>query len=288
MLMNEQAFIAASVDSLLTDTMTPEPWGAMLPADVADSMTSLTSLLSPDTALFLSPIPVQGQVGTPHAYAVWTDDQLTIMLLACVMLTVFLLSAFRLFFFEKAKEFFFSRSTDDYDPLTASAAHYIPLLLVNCLVMGLGWLVLAGHQLPDGMCEVPVILVGVFALTFALFFFLKTILYAFVNTVFFGSKKRIQWLQAFLFLTTLGGLLLLPMVVALFYFGISSKMAVYYGILVLFLNKILTIYKSYNIFFRQNARYLENILYFCALEITPLLALCGTWMIVVNALKINF
>ena len=107
-------------------------------------------------------------------------------------------------------------------------------------------------------------------------------------SVFFGGKKSIQWGQAFLYVTALEGVLLLPLIVALVYFNILVKNAIYYCVAVLFLNKMLTFYKSYRIFFKQNGRYLENILYFCALEITPLLALGGLWMIMVNKLKVIF
>ena len=249
---------------------------------------AIDSLLLPDTALFFKPIPIQGMVGTPHGYSVGGDDLMTIVLLACTVLLVLLLSFNGRFLLEKSKEFFFAHSGDDYDVLTASTARYLPLLAVGCCLLGLGWYVVVGNELPETFREVPVAVVAVFAAAFALFFLLKDLLYEIVNGVLFGSKKSIQWRQSFLFLTTLEGAMMLPMVVALFYFDLPANFAIYGGVVVLFLNKMLTFYKSYNIFFQQNERFLENILYFCALEITPLLAFCGLWMIIVNVLKINF
>ena len=53
--------------------------------------------------------------------------------------------------------------------------------------------------------------------------------------------------------------------------------------------KILTFYKSYIIFFAQNGLYLQNILYFCALEMVPLVSLWSGLAVIVNhKLKVNF
>ena len=78
------------------------------------------------------------------------------------------------------------------------------------------------------------------------------------------------------------------MVALLTFFDISAISVVYYTIFVLVLVKILTFYRCSIIFFRQNVLYLQIILYFCTLEIVPLIALWGGLSVIVNALKINF
>jgi hypothetical protein len=57
---------------------------------------------------------------------------------------------------------------------------------------------------------------------------------------------------------------------------------------VLIIVKIMTFYKCYIIFFRQNVVSLQIILYLCALEIVPLLALWKILDFTANSLKINF
>ena len=47
-------------------------------------------------------------------------------------------------------------------------------------------------------------------------------------------------------------------------------------------------YKSYAIFFKHGGGIVQNILYFCALELMPLLALVGILQITGNYLKVNF
>ena len=50
----------------------------------------------------------------------------------------------------------------------------------------------------------------------------------------------------------------------------------------------MTVYKEYAIFFKRNVVKLQIILYFCTLEIVPLLAFWGALMFTANSLKINF
>ena len=59
-----------------------------------------------------------------------------------------------------------------------------------------------------------------------------------------------------------------------------------FGVLIFI--KILTIYKTYVIFFNQKALYLQIILYFCALEMVPLLSLWGGLAVIVNHLRVIF
>ena len=54
------------------------------------------------------------------------------------------------------------------------------------------------------------------------------------------------------------------------------------------INKILSFYNELNIFFRQNGGTLQTFLYFCALELVPLLAFGGIWLMTIDLLKINF
>ena len=79
-----------------------------------------------------------------------------------------------------------------------------------------------------------------------------------------------------------------PLVMLQVYFDLSLENAAVFFVIVLILNKILTFYKSWIIFFKQKGLFLQNILYFCALEITPVLAFCGTWLMIINKLKVNF
>ena len=72
------------------------------------------------------------------------------------------------------------------------------------------------------------------------------------------------------------------------YFDMPIRNVEIYFATVLFLVKLMTFYKCYLIFFRQNVVSLQIILYLCALEIVPLLVLWGVLDFTANSLKINF
>jgi len=119
------------------------------------------------------------------------------------------------------------------------------------------------------------------------YFLLKSLLYTVVNTVLFDSKRNKQWMRSFLFITSAEGILMFPIMMVKGYFDISTESAGIYVIIVLSIIKILTIFKSYIIFFSRNVVKLQIILYFCALEMVPLLFLRSILNATANMLKIN-
>ena len=131
-------------------------------------------------------------------------------------------------------------------------------------------------------------IIGIFTAILAAYFFVKAIAYALTGWVFFDKKKNEQWMKSYLFLVSLEGLALFPMIMLQAYFGWSMQNSVVYTICLLVLFKLLTFYKSYIIFFQRMGAFLQIILYFCALEIIPLFALKGILTTIGNYLKINF
>ena len=116
---------------------------------------------------------------------------------------------------------------------------------------------------------------------------LKMLLYRVVNGVFFGRKKSVRWLKSLVFAVSVEGILLYPLVLLQSYFDLSVQKAVIYVFFVIALVKMLLLYKSFVMFFKQKPFCLQIILYFCALEIMPLLSLWGVLVKVVDYLKIN-
>ena len=67
------------------------------------------------------------------------------------------------------------------------------------------------------------------------------------------------------------GVLLFPLVLLQIYFSLSLQAAFVYALIVVLFVKMLTLYKSYTIFFKRIAVSLQIILYFCALEMIPMM-----------------
>ena len=108
------------------------------------------------------------------------------------------------------------------------------------------------------------------------------------NTIFFDSKKRGHWTWTQSFITALEGIALFPAVMLEVYFTPSIQNVAFYFVSIVILAKILTLYKCWSIFFRQKSIFLQIILYLCALEIVPMLALWGTLVMITNELKVIF
>ena len=120
------------------------------------------------------------------------------------------------------------------------------------------------------------------------FFFLKWGLYQVVNLLFFGGKKTLQWSDSFQLLVAFEGLLLMPIMVLQIFGGMQWEFVLICTIIVVFLNKMLTFYKVYRTFFHKNDGFVPFFLYFCALEITPVLAFVGILQKEIDSLEINF
>lgn len=123
---------------------------------------------------------------------------------------------------------------------------------------------------------------------FLLYFGVKALLYAVVNWIFFDRKKNEQWNKSMLFLSSIEGIALFPMVMLSVYFNLSLQTTVVYTAIVVILVKLLAFYKSYLIFFRKTSVFVQSFLYFCALELMPLGSLWGVLVLTDYYLKINF
>ena len=91
-----------------------------------------------------------------------------------------------------------------------------------------------------------------------------------------------------LFITAMEGLLLTPFVLLHIFGDLSLQITLIGVAFVIILAKILTFYKCYLIFFQRFGAILQIFLYFCALEMIPLVGLVGLLETFNEYLKINF
>ncbi len=231
-----------------------------------------------------------GVIGAPIPYTIRGDNMFTGLLLLCFMVLVVSLSQARHFIVRQLRNFFFLQHNDDNISETSTELR-IQLFLValTSLLMAIS----CYQFTTDFVAQTFVLdndyqLVGLFFGVFLAYFVLKYALYAMVGAVFFSSKQNMLWMKQQLFITSIQGVLLFPIVALLIYFELSFQKAVFYFVFVFILTKFLTIYKCWSIFFRQNGVFLQIFLYFCALEIVPLLGLAGGLWGLIEQLKINF
>lgn len=230
----------------------------------------------------------EGELGTPRPYSLRHDDVLVVLLLlGAVLLTVAIGSSMRTVK-SSSKAFFFPSAANDVDAPPSLPPLLIILCMMTCFTMSLCSFIYANSEVEGFFVVSNATAVAVFFAAATAYFLLKWGIYAMVNHVLFGGKKSLQWTHAFLYVTALEGVLLFPLLPVMFFFGLSPEKGLFYFIFVLLLCKILTFFKSRSIFFRQKILFLQNIMYFCTLEMTPLLALGGVWLMLAHFLKVKF
>lgn len=232
-----------------------------------------------------------GVAGDPVPYTVRGDNFMTIILLGCFIMAVLPLGQWRHVVVRQLKDFFYFPHAGRIAPTeTAGEVRYqLFMSLMTALLLAIIFFFYTTHYVADTfVLDEPYQLVGIFFAVFVAYFMLKALAYSVVNLVFFDGKKKQQWDKTLLFLTVVEGIVLLPVVVVQAYFDLSMKSVVYYFTFVLFLLKMLTFYKLWVIFFKKSGGFLQLFLYFCALELMPLLSVWGCLVLIVDELKINF
>ena len=232
-----------------------------------------------------------GAVGDPIPYSVRGDDVITSLLLVFFVFAVIAYSNIRGFFTRQAKNFFYMPHEGGTTMTeTATEARFqVYIIFLTSLMFSTLYYFYSLHYHGDAyVLSSQYYLILIVWAIFLLYFLVKMGLYSFVNIVFFDSKKNGRWVKSLLFVIGLEGLLAFPAVVMGPYFDLPIRKVEYYFVIVLILVKLMTFYKCYIIFFRQNVVGLQIILYLCALEIVPLLALWGVLDLTANSLKINF
>jgi hypothetical protein len=232
-----------------------------------------------------------GLSGDPIPYTVHNDNVITSLLLACFLLSLMALASARHFMARQAKRFFFlpNVGTTELTETVKEVRLQMFMAFLSSLLISILFYFYTVNYLGDTfILKSQYYLIAIYLVMIVGYFLLKILLYTVVNSVFFGSKKNKQWIKSMLFIMSIEGLLLFPIVLLVAYYNFSVRNAAICFVIVLIIVKLLTFYKCFVIFFRQNVLSLQIFLYFCALEIVPLLSSWGTLVFVANSLKINF
>ena len=228
--------------------------------------------------------------GDPVPYVIHNDSIITSLLILCFLFITFVMSRISGFLLHQAKYFFYISKGEHTLIETGNEIRFqLFFMPVTCLLLSLAFYFYAIRFISDTfILNSEYLILAIFTAMFAGYFGLKALLYTIVNNVFFDNKKNLQFLSAFLFILSMEGVLLFPLVLLMTYFQFSVQNSIYYFLFTLCFTKILTFYKSNIIFFNQKELFLQNILYFCALEMIPLSVLWTALLVITNSLKVNF
>ena len=232
-----------------------------------------------------------GVAGDPVPYSVRNDNLITSLLLACFIFAVIAFANARRFIIRQAKDIIYlpHEGTTEFSETSNEIRFQLTLVLITSLLIALLFYFYTLRYIGETfVLRSQYTLITIFLGITVGYFLLKVALYSFVNQVFFDSKRNQQWIKALLFIISIEGVLFFPALVFGAYFELDINKVITYVIIAVVIVKLLTIYKCYIIFFRRNVVHLQIILYFCTLEMIPLLAFWGVLVITANYLKINF
>ncbi|MBQ8046563.1 MAG: DUF4271 domain-containing protein [Prevotella sp.] len=231
-----------------------------------------------------------GVAGDPIPYTIAGDNLITSLLIACIIIALLAFQKTKRVVIQQAKHFFRTQRDDksNISETTEEARFQFFLAFQTCLLCALIYFFYIQTDITDTFIIEQYQVIGVFTAEIGLYYILKSILYWTTHQTFFDGKKNEQWTKAVLFLISMQGITLFPIVMIQTYFGISVKTTWIYTLSVVILFKFFTLYKAHLIFFRKKADFLQIILYFCALEAVPLSLLWTCLQVTSNYLKVNF
>lgn len=273
---------------LRTPTTKPTGFGKMnmsRPMYYSHSLVQPDSIYRPEYATYR-----QGVAGDPVPYSIASDNLISSVLIACFVFALIAIAKSGAFIHRQFKNFFYTQreGTTEITETSGELRFQLFLLLQTCLLFSLVLFFYTGNYAGTSFTVPQYLTVGIYTGIFLLYFGVKALLYAVVNWIFFDRKKNEQWNKSMLFLSSIEGIALFPMVMLSVYFNLSLQTTVAYTAIVVILVKLLAFYKSYLIFFRKTSVFVQSFLYFCALELMPLGSLWGVLVLTDYYLKINF
>ena len=232
-----------------------------------------------------------GISGDPLPYSIRNDNVITSILLIFFVLTIIAYANTHKFVMRQLKTFFYMPHDGAGEiPESGSELRFqLFLVLLSTVMLSLLYYLYTIHLNGDNfILRSQYHLIAIYMVMMIGYFVISWILYSVVNSVFFDGKRNKHWMKIKLFISSMEGIVMFPAVLLQAYFNMSDQNVIIYVVIVLFFVKLWSFFKCYVVFFRRNVFELQIILYFCALEMVPLLAFWGALGYVTDSLIIKF
>ncbi len=237
------------------------------------------------------PARSQGVSATPLPYTLPNDNLVTMGLLTCMLMLIFVVNKTRRQLRQQTKEFFIRPR--EHNGLFAVEtniegwAHLFTILQLS-LMGALTMFAFSQNELNIFLGQIsPRWLLGVYMMSFLAFFLVKRVLTRFINWVFFTPFQQQAWAEIISYMLTVECIVFFPLLLTFVYFRLPFIKTGIVSLGILFFFKILLTFKAQQIFFPKIYGVLHLFAYLCALEIMPLLALWKTLDIVTENLIVK-
>lgn len=229
---------------------------------------------------------------TPLPYRLWRDNWITGTVLLCFFVMAFIIHLNGKLLFNRSRSFFFGSQHQNEPRAIRTSIEDQSIIIMTfmlCLIGGLGFFEYTQYHLELFLGRLsPYILLGSYVGCWVVYFILKKLLYAFVNWIFFDKESHLLWRDTYTFLLMVESILMYGIIVIGVYFGMMPKNIFFAALSVIILIKSLLLYKTYQIFFREIHGSLHLFVYFCTLELVPLLAIARILMWITDLLIVKY
>lgn len=234
-----------------------------------------------DGSAFIHPEVSDASLGiqeTPLPYQLRRDDGITAIVLLSFMLLLVAFAKSKRFLLKQAKGLLYppreylSLFNDEPGDKQRNMAFMVCLTL---LTISLQLLSFNKNTIFESVTPGrPYLMLSANVVIVVAYYLFKKTAYRFINWIFFDKTRNKRWQETYSFVYVIEGFLLFPLLLLTIYFDLSTLHALLYLAFVVFITRIILLYETYIIFFPKIYGFLHLIVYFCALEITPLLMLC--------------
>ena len=235
------------------------------------------SFFRADTLHAEVPYRPYGFESTATPFRLRSDAWSGLLLFVCLLLAASLVLRLRKKFKEVLQSVFFPIPGKKDEPLVDDPLRYSTRLVAIALLSLTAAMVTFTYTQHDTgfylFPESPYLVFGGFVLLWLAYFLMKRLLSSFVNWVFFRDEKIFTWQRAYTFLYVAEALLFLVLSLIVSYLPFSPEEVFVFTICLVFFVKFLLLFKTYKIFFSKLYGTLHLIVYFCTLELMPLLVM---------------
>lgn len=229
---------------------------------------------------------------TPLPYRLWRDNWITGTVLLCFFVMAFIIHLNGKQLLTRSRSFFFgSQHQNEPRAIRTSLEEQSTIIMtfMLCLIGGLGFFEYTQNHLELFLGRLsPYILLGSYIGCWMVYFILKNLLYTFINWIFFDKDSHLLWVDTYSFLLIVESILMYGIIVIGVYFGLMPKNIFYAALSVIIAIKSLLLYKAHQIFFPEIHGSLHLFVYFCTLELVPLLAIARILMWITDLLIVNY
>ena len=225
--------------------------------------------------------PMPGTQGEVLPYSLQSDVLVAGLLILCFLLICVSLNRGGRFIVQQLRDFFVERSRGNLFEEDTSEFRY-PLLLVPQTALSMGIICFALFLSPGRTalyCPTWISLLLALGINLLLIV-VRYLFYGVVNWVFFSKPQRTRWFEIYSLVISLEGVALFVLACLVAYFGFSDERGLFCLAFVLLTAKFLLFCKCFSIFFEKIYGFFCNILYFCTLEMIPLLFLLKIFSII--------